>query len=310
MDRKSFLQKAGIILVAGPLALRGVLKGAAPLEHLSTNCVLIPVQTGGPFYLDPEFNRVDIRENLSGLPLHLEIQVLGVQNCAPVPNAVVNIWHTDTHGGYSQFGQVFGNYDDFANQTWLRGYQVTDSNGKCNFTTIFPGWYPGRAAHIHFDVHLGFTPGGAVDGIPDASSMFLGQMYFPDALVSQVYTQVAPYSTWGDNPTNQTNDSLLQNTGQAGDLTVQMDTADFPNSVSGTFCIGLDMNGTPVGVAASVKERVMELSPCYPNPAHSKLHIPFELNRKGQVNLNIFDTTGKRVLSLLRQDLAPGTFSL
>lgn len=310
MDRKSFLQKAGIILVAGPLALRGVLKGNASLEQLSTNCVLIPTQTGGPFYLDPDFNRVDIRENLAGLPLHLQLQVVGVQNCAPIPNAVVNIWHTDTHGGYSQFGQVFGNYDDFSNQTWLRGYQVTDANGECNFTTIFPGWYPGRAAHIHFDVHLGFTPGGTVDGVPDASSLFMGQMYFPDALVSQVYTQVAPYSTWGDSPTNQTNDSILLNTGQAGDLTVQMDTSDFPNSVAGTFCIGLDMAGTPVGMPSASADAAFSLSECYPNPAQSLMHIPFELHRKGQVSLGIFDAHGKVILPLLRQDLAPGTFTV
>ncbi|HZA63876.1 MAG TPA: hypothetical protein VE573_13460 [Nitrososphaeraceae archaeon] len=27
----------------------------------------------------------------------------------------------------------------------LRGYQMTDDNGTVQFTTIYPGWYEGRA---------------------------------------------------------------------------------------------------------------------------------------------------------------------
>lgn len=38
------------------------------------------------------------------------------------------------------------------NTTFLRGITPTDSNGIAVFQTIFPGWYSGRATHIHAKV--------------------------------------------------------------------------------------------------------------------------------------------------------------
>lgn len=312
MDRKDFLKKAGIVLLTGPFVLRqlGGLSMAKASGTQVANCVLLPFQTGGPFYLDPEFNRVDIRETLTGIQLDLKLTVIGVQNCAPIPNAVVNVWHSDTHGGYSTFGAISGNYADFTNETWLRGYQTTDANGECNFTTIFPGYYPGRATHIHFDVHVGFNAGGTVDTNPDASSLFLGQMYFEDQVVSQVYTNIAPYSTWGNNPTGLTNDVLLGQSGQVGDLTVATDMTNFPNSISGEFCIGLNQAGVPTGLEDPKGLTHFELRPNHPNPFRDRTDIDFTMKSQGQVTISIFDLEGRLVSQLAQKTLPPGEYSL
>lgn len=312
MDRKDFLKKAGIALVAGPLVLRQLTSftGLQAANHRTLNCVLLPFHTGGPFYLDPEYNRSDITEQITGLPFNLKLTVVGVQNCAPVPNAVVNIWHTNADGGYSQFDTTSGNVGNHNNDTWLRGYQTTDANGECNFTTIFPGWYPGRATHIHFDVHIGFQPGGTVDQNPDPSHLFMGQMYFPDADVSQIYTQVAAYTGRGNNSVGLTNDFLLNATGQVNDLTVDMDLTGFPNSIGGEFCIGVDTEGVPTSMEEPLVDPSHEFHAVYGNSYGAVSEVRFVMHQPGQVTLSIFDIKGRMVSQILKKDFGAGEYGV
>ncbi len=199
------------------------------------NCILSPNQTGGPFYLPPEFDRQDITEGLPGHPMLLNVKVVDANTCEPIPNALVNVWHCDAEGVYSQFGAV-------ANETWLRGYQITDCNGDCLFHTIFPGWYPGRVVHIHFDVHV------------NGGSTKVSQMYFPDNIDDEVYTNFAPYNTRTDgvsggpvNPTDNASDfvseaalnALLVDTIDG----LQFDGNGEPLAVEASFVAGLDMTG-------------------------------------------------------------------
>src|SRR5918998_5648209 len=95
-------------------------------------CALTAEQTEGPFYFDVDEIRSDIREDREGAELRLGIRVRS-EACEPVPDAVVDLWHCDAEGSYST-----------EPDTWLRGAQVTDSDGVAEFTTIYPGWYPGR----------------------------------------------------------------------------------------------------------------------------------------------------------------------
>jgi|GEM_PF-157427 len=316
ISRKDFLKKAGLLLASGPFMLRALLdtSTAQPLAQNSKfggNCVLLPFQTGGPFYLDPQFNRADIRETLTGLPMNIKIKVIGVQNCEPVPNAVVNIWHCDTLGGYSQFGAIAGNYDDFSNATWLRGYQITNAEGECNFISIFPGWYGGRAAHIHFDVHLGFVSGGTVNQQVDPSSTLMSQMYFPDSDVSEIYTTIAPYNDRGDNPTNTTNDFIFQDAGSLGDdLVMTLDKSDMPNSLSAEFCIGIDTAGTPTSLDDAQGAKFFELKTNSPNPFMNKTAIDFTLHEAGTITLSIFSLDGEMVAQLAHRQLQAGEYSV
>src|SRR5207244_2699335 len=86
-----------------------------------------------------------------GAPLRLALRVsrLTAGSCAPLPGAMVDVWHCDALGAYSDVSDPGGST---VGKKFLRGYQVTDAEGLVRFTTIYPGAYPGRAVHIHFKI--------------------------------------------------------------------------------------------------------------------------------------------------------------
>jgi protocatechuate 3,4-dioxygenase beta subunit len=166
----------------------------------SLSCVLIPEETVGPYPLFNDiasaaaYQREDITEGRSGVPLRLTLKIVSTVNaCAPVTSAMVYVWHCDKDGYYSGYNQQGG---DFRGQTFCRGVQMTDSNGEVAFTTIYPGWYPGRATHIHFRVYL------ALD--LQATS----QLAFPDEVTAAVYSS-ALYAAKGQNPTSPSRDGIF-----------------------------------------------------------------------------------------------------
>jgi protocatechuate 3,4-dioxygenase beta subunit len=130
-------------------------------------CVVRPEQTAGPFFADRMPKRTDIRDGKPGIPLQLTLNVsqLTKTGCAPLAGAVVDLWHCDAGGEYSD-------------ATFLRGYQSTDSSGAVKFTTIYPGWYPGRTVHIHFKIR-----GGGQE--------LASQLYFDDAITDRVHAGAA-----------------------------------------------------------------------------------------------------------------------
>lgn len=313
MKRKEFLIKTGMGLLSGPFILKAMgVNGSIPflVGQPNFNCVLIPETTRGPFYLDPEFDRKDVTEGEPGLPFKLRVQVLGVDNCEPVPNAIVNIWHTDIRGAYSQFGMVAGNPLDVADETWMRGYQITNAEGKCEFDTIFPGWYPGRATHIHFDVHLGFVQGETINQTPDPTSTFISQMFVPNNIKTLVYTNIPEYQDKGDNPTGTHNDFIAQNSGAVEDLTVAFDQSDFPQSLTGDFIIGLDMAGTPVSTEELKGIKYFELHQNTPNPFSDVTTIPFTMKTTGMVTLSVFSISGELISQLAHKRLNEGNYSV
>src|SRR5687767_9142353 len=128
-------------------------------------CVVSPQQTEGPYFVDERLLRSDVRSDpatgtvKAGAPLDLALsiaQVTAAGACAPLAGALVDIWQCDAMGAYSDARDQSFNT---TGQKFLRGYQVTDADGRVRFTTIYPGWYPGRAVHIHFKVRT--TPGAA-----------------------------------------------------------------------------------------------------------------------------------------------------
>ena len=135
----------------------------------------------------------------AGVPLALGFNVSRVNgsSCVPLSGAYVDIWHCDALGTYSDVSGAQG-------QKFLRGYQVTDSSGAAAFTTIYPGWYTGRAVHIHFKIRL-FTGS-------QTSYSFTSQLYFDDALTDQVYTQ-SPYNTRGARDTRNSRDGIYNSGG-------------------------------------------------------------------------------------------------
>ena len=173
---------------------------AVPTQDLSA-CLLAPEMTEGPYYLDDMLIRQDIAENKAGIPLALTLTVVDAETCAPIPNAAVDIWHCDANGFYSGFvdnspgGQAndAGYIDDGSDAgTFLRGTQLSDDNGNVTFATIYPGWYGGRAIHIHLAVHTG---GENEEGIYEGgTTAHVGQVAFDDAITAQV-AEFEPYAS-------------------------------------------------------------------------------------------------------------------
>jgi protocatechuate 3,4-dioxygenase beta subunit len=135
----------------------------------AAHCTRTAEETEGPFYFEVDKVRSDIREDREGVPLHLGVRVRDAAKCDPIKDAVVDIWHCDATGSYSERGE-----------TYLRGLQITDRDGVAEFTTIYPGWYPGRTVHVHAKVHL------------DKRTVLTTQFYFDDDVSSRVYLE-QPY---------------------------------------------------------------------------------------------------------------------
>jgi protocatechuate 3,4-dioxygenase beta subunit len=164
------------------------------------SCIVRPAMTEGPYFVDEKLNRADIRPDpttgavSAGVPLQLTMRVSSVQAaaCTALPGAQVDIWHCDADGVYSD---VQGS----AGTKFLRGYQLSDANGLVTFTTIYPGWYQGRAVHIHFKIRSG-------------GAEFTSQLFFDDTLTAEVFAK-APYASRGDGWLRNTSDGIFRNGG-------------------------------------------------------------------------------------------------
>lgn len=191
----------------------GVTTGTAPVAGADV-CVLTPEQTSGPYYVKSPL-RSQISEGLPGLPLKLAIEVVQMPDCKALEGLMVEIWHCDARGFYSGYSEatVRAPFDTLAtiiaNQengsippteadVFMRGGQVTDKNGLVEFDTIFPGWYDPRVTHIHAKVSRG------------GETFLTTQLYFPDALVDDIYTNHPEYKDYGTCPYNLNNDSALR----------------------------------------------------------------------------------------------------
>jgi uncharacterized protein (TIGR03437 family) len=219
---------------AGATALLGKLSETA-VE--AATCLASPAQTEGPYFVEEDLNRSDIRTDPAtgtirpGVLLTLRLTVSQVTNtaCGILPNARVEIWHCDAGGVYSDVAQ-----NNTRGQEFLRGYQITDENGVVNFTTIYPGWYPGRAVHIHFKVR---TYSGTT-----RLDEFTSQFYFDDSITDQVYTQ-APYNARGQRDTRNNNDGIFRGSANSDRLLLAVTRTE--NGYLATGEIGVNLR-TPV----------------------------------------------------------------
>ena len=158
----------------------------------STNaaCAVTPTETIGPYPSLVDLFRSDIREGKNGTILALTIRVVNAAgSCAPVPNANVEIWHVDAAGNYSQYGTQ-------TTQTFLRGIQTTNNIGEVTFTTIYPGWYQGRATHIHVEVTM------------NGRSVKVTQIAFPESINNTIHTS-GVYASRGSNPMSNQSDGIF-----------------------------------------------------------------------------------------------------
>ena len=226
MNRRTLLIAGGGVLATGALAwwrrneiTRAALsaRGATDARLSSApslrddSCLLTADQLEGPFFVRGPV-RGDIREDRSGLPLTLRMQVVEADGCRPVAGAVVEVWHCDAAGVYSGYpehltrrpfdtfrylGGIDTHKEPVNDRTFLRGAQTTGPDGVVEFRTIFPGWYEPRVPHVHAKV------------LVDDVNRLDAQFYFPDDFARDVFATHPDYAPHGVSPYALHNDLIL-----------------------------------------------------------------------------------------------------
>jgi protocatechuate 3,4-dioxygenase beta subunit len=209
LARLGLAAPASLALAAGAAAPSASPALAAPAGGGGAVCVLTPGQTEGPYYFDTRLRRDDITEGLPGLPLRLQLTVLALPNCSPLPGAILDVWHCAADGRYS-------------------GYVSTDGAGSAEVRTIYPGWYTGRTPHIHVKVWLG-------------DQALTSQMYLPDG-VTNTGRDVA--TNEADGIFQQTSGRTILSLSPAGSgFTARLVLAVVPGAPN----LGLDQTAQPTG---------------------------------------------------------------
>ena len=197
-------------------------------------CAVKPEMTEGPYFVEEKLDRADIRSDSTsremrpGALLALTFNVSRIQNgaCTPFRAAQVDVWHCDAQGVYSD-----ANDSGFSTrgQTWLRGYQVSKADGIATFTTVLPGWYRGRATHIHFKIRGKNSGGSPFD--------FTSQIFFDEQFLTSAY-KLPPYNSRSDSGrTLNARDGIFNRGGS--ELLVTPSSAN--GKYAATFNIGLDV---------------------------------------------------------------------
>jgi protocatechuate 3,4-dioxygenase beta subunit len=185
---------------------------------LATDCLLQREVTEGPYYLDLDLVRRNIKEDRRGIPLTLRFRVLNTNTCRVIKGAAVEIWHADGSGVYSG---VRGDSD-----TYLRGIQRTNTKGWVRFETIYPGWYRGRTPHIHMKVFV------------SGREIHTGQVFMKDAISARVYSR-GIYASRGQADTTNSEDSIYSAAGGRALLALRRKGDRIVDGYTGTLNIGV-----------------------------------------------------------------------
>jgi uncharacterized protein (TIGR03437 family) len=219
------------------------------IEAADIVCVATtPTVTEGPYWVDEKLFRSDIRTDpgtgtaRAGVPLTLTINIQNLSggSCTALAGAYVDIWHCDAKGIYSDEstynpGGGTGPVNTLG-QKFLRGYQITGTDGEVTFTTIYPGWYSGRTIHIHIRVR---TYSGTT-----VLSNFVSQIFFDETTNNTVLAN-SNYSRSSNRDTSNSNDMVYN----VANNTRMLATAS--GSVSAGYTASITMGATFQTPAAS-----------------------------------------------------------
>lgn len=225
----ALLGAAGTLMLAGRTYAEA---GSASYDDMPA-CVVTPEQTEGPYFVDEGLNRSDIRLDpadgsvRAGVPLTLGLRISSISGaaCVPLVAAVVDVWHCDAAGVYSDVADPKFNT---VGKKFLRGYQVTDINGGVRFTTIYPGWYRGRTVHIHFKVRAKAKSGQSYE--------HTSQLYFDDAITDRVHAH-EPYASRGHRTVKNDADAIFRDAGSQ----LMLAPVERDSGYAATFDVGLQM---------------------------------------------------------------------
>ena len=199
MKRKEFI-KNSVLSIGGIIAIPTILQSCKKeKDNIDPNaCAVSPAETAGPFPIKSpqDWVRENIVGDRTGVALQVVIKIENTNNnCQPLEGVLVDIWMCDAKGNYSEYnGQLDG---DFTTKHFLRGRQTTNADGLASFISIYPGWYPGRAPHIHVEVKRS-----------NGTSLLISQIAFPEEVSNAVY---ATSGYKGNADTSNSNDGEFEN---------------------------------------------------------------------------------------------------
>lgn len=297
MDRKRFLIN-GVSLLGMVAIAPSVLGNKSDSEDdEKADCLTSPSETAGPFptITPSSLTQTNIVGDRTGIAFTINIKILNSNaDCSPLEGAIVDIWHCDKDGNYSEYGGTTMQTADYTSYHFLRGRQTTDSNGDVNFVSIFPGWYTSRATHIH--VHIYNSAG---------TSLLVTQISFPEGSGSAVelvnsataygytkgmtgYTYNASDNVFSDDSTNAEMCSL---------------TGSVANGYALTHEIRVD---GPVLGLNDLSAPDFDLSSLYPNPIEDQGSFAVTLRSDSKVSLQILDLNGRFVSTPVSSNLGIG----
>ena len=206
MDRKKFIRNS-ILGIASLATVTKVLESCSKNDTNDTTdessdgtCSVSPSETKGPFPIKTPSQLVleNIKSDRVGIALLINLTIKNKNNnCQPLAGALVDVWHCDKDGNYSEYGGTQMQQTDYTAVHFLRGRQTTNANGVASFVSIYPGWYQGRAPHIHVEI---LTSSG--------SSLLVTQIAFPENISSEVYASTN-YVAHGQADTANTADNVF-----------------------------------------------------------------------------------------------------
>ncbi|HPG77590.1 MAG TPA: intradiol ring-cleavage dioxygenase [Piscinibacter sp.] len=236
---------------AGTTTTGGDSSGSTGGSSSSGNCSVIPSETAGPYPGDGTNTnssgivnaltlsgivRSDIRTSVAGasgtaagVPMTVTLTLVNTSaSCASLAGYAVYLWHCTRDGNYSLYSS------SVLDENYLRGVQVSDSNGQVTFTTIFPGCYSGRWPHIHFEIYPSLS--SATSGNNDVKT---SQLALPAAACNQVYGTASGYSTSVNNfaAISLASDNVFSNDSAAYQLATV--TGDVTNGYAATLQVGI-----------------------------------------------------------------------
>jgi protocatechuate 3,4-dioxygenase beta subunit len=200
MERKKFLRTGifGLTTVLTGTALTGNTKKPEAVED---GCTVWPRETKGPFpnKTPAEMVMSNIKSDRQGVAMLINLTILDKSNnCKPLAGAVVDVWHCDKDGNYSEYGNHPMQRNDLTNEHFLRGRQTTDATGAVSFLSIYPGWYQGRAPHIHVEIFD-----------KNEKSLLVTQVAFPENISDTVYASPL-YANRGKADTSNLRDGIFR----------------------------------------------------------------------------------------------------
>ncbi|MDP5201503.1 intradiol ring-cleavage dioxygenase [Flavobacterium sp. DG2-3] len=207
MDRKKFIRN-GILGIASLATATKFLESCSKSDNEETDsansgggsCNVSPSETKGPFPIKTPSQLVleNIKSDRVGIALLINLKIENKNNnCEPLSGALVDIWHCDKDGNYSEYGGTQMQQTDYTSVHFLRGRQTSNTSGEVSFISIYPGWYQGRAPHVHVEV-LSST----------GNSLLVTQIAFPETISSEVYSSTN-YAAHGQADTANTRDNVF-----------------------------------------------------------------------------------------------------